>query len=226
MSVSKPEPLAGGIAEAAQIALVALQEGRREEAVLTLYRHAYAFILTRLMEGVPRQNAPGLSYEDAEDEIYPLLDRFSKTKPSGKSSGIGWLRIVIDSHLLDTQRRRTAAKRGGGLKFTSTHDEEGNITPEAEGGGALWDRSNEAVNMGLDDCMERATAEFEQDRPTYGRLLRLLRQGLEGDDLVIHYAENPAQITDQDRRNFKSRKSTALKHAREYFEPCKEMSDE
>lgn len=220
-----PDPLPGGVREAAQLAQDALLAGRREDCALILYRHAYAFIRTRLMHGAPRRNAPGLSYEDAEDQIYPLIDRFTRSKPDGRANGLSWLISVIDSQLIDAHRRRLAKKRGGDAHIGSMHDDEGNLTPEAEAAQQpLWPGASAAANLGLDDCMERATADFEADRPTYARLLRLLRQGLEGDEIVAHYADDPDRITDKDRNNFKSRKSTALKLAREYFEPCKEMT--
>ena len=220
------EPITGGIREIAQRALQLVIDKHGEEAALLLFRHAYRFLITRMENGAPRFDAPGLSFEDAEEQVYPLIGRFVRSSPKGETSGLTWLIKVTDSHLVDTHRRRRAKKRGGDLQISSLHDDEGGVRPEAEAAKPLWPSEHRAVNLGLDDCMERATDELEGDHPTYARVLRLIRQGLDGDELVAHYADDPEHITDKERNNFKSRKSTALKKAREYFEPCKELNDD
>ena len=232
VGVDKQLATEGDIASAVSKALGLVQQGLalaaaerqalQEQAAVLLFRRASGLITRRLQRGGSNDGVEvvGMSDEDAEDNLYPTIERFVRSKPDGRASGLNWLYRSIASQALDHHRKRMALMRGGDLSFVPLHGEDGEIKDEVDKASPLYESSAEIAS--LDDCMERAIAGYEADFPTYANVLRLIKQGLEGDDLVAAFAANPELITDKDRNNFKSRKSLALKKAREYFEPCKD----
>lgn len=217
--VKKRADAEGSLAEAAQAALEAVQQGRTEQAALVLYRRLGNFIVRRLAQGDGDSVAP-MNESDAEENLFPTIERFVNSKPDGRAGGMNWLYRAMNSQALDFNRRQQAQKRGGGLAFVPLEGDDGEILDEVQAAAPLYGHNSDTLS--LEDCMDRAATEFEADHPTYGRLLRLIMQGLEGDDLVAEFAADPARITEKDRNNFKSRKSTMMSKARGYFGLCKE----
>lgn len=213
--VGKSSSLKDGV----QATLDAMKAGRREDAAVLLFRCAAGMITRRLTSGDGHRVAP-MSEEDAEDNLYPTIERFVDSRPDGRASGVNWLYQVIDSQALDFHRKRLAQKRGGDTKFEPLYTEEDEIHPDVARAEPLFGGADDAA--GLDDCMERALAEYERDQPVYARVLRLVKEGLDNDDLAVAYGADPLNITEQQRKNIRQRKSHALKTAREYFEPCKD----
>lgn len=209
------------IKQSVQMALDLVRRGTPadlEAAAVRLFRDARNLILRRLHYG--HGNVVGMSEEDAEDNLYATIERFVRSKPDGTASGLNWLYRLIDAQALDFHRRRRAEKRGGGDIEEGFYTADDELRPDVEAAEPLFGSPEQ--RPGLDDCMERAVEAFEKDLPAYARVLRLVAQGLDNDDLAVEYGADPENITEGQRKNIRQRKSHALKQAREYFEPCKE----
>ncbi|MBL8331023.1 MAG: hypothetical protein JNJ71_19455 [Rubrivivax sp.] len=208
------------IKEAAQAALDAVRQGLAERAAQLLYRHLRNFMIRRLEFG-NGTNVVGMSREDAEENAVDAMLRFVESNPGGQAGGLSWLYRCLDSQALDWHRRQRAAKRGGGAEIGPLHDENDNIRPEVEQAQPIF-APDKAPNPGQGDCLERAMTAFEEDHPAYARVLRLVAEGLEIDDIAVEFGADPSNITEQQRKNARQRKSHALKMAREYFDACKD----
>jgi hypothetical protein len=191
--------------------------GDRREAAIVLHTHDRLYIQRRLQHG--HGKVVGMSEEDAEDNLFAVIERFTKSNPDGRTSGLTWLNLMIDGQALDFHRRRRADKRGGGDIEESFYTAEDELRTDVEGAQPLYGSANQ--RPGLDDCMERAAEAFEREDPINARMLRFVAQDLDNAELAIEYGAKPPP-SEQQIKNIRQRKYHALKQARAYFEPCKE----
>lgn len=206
--------------EAAQAALEAVQQGRRDDAGLLLFRHARKLMIRRLTYG-NGSRIVGMAPEDAEECATDAIVRFTNSKPDGKASGLSWLYKCMDSQALDFHRRRLADKRGGDTEIGPLYGDDDKILPEVESAVPMFSSAAPA-RPGLADCMEDAIKAFEQDHAAYAQMLRLVAEDWDNEELAVYYGADPDNISPRLLATVRQRKSHALKMAREYFEPCKD----
>ncbi|MES2298061.1 MAG: hypothetical protein V4582_13535 [Pseudomonadota bacterium] len=183
----------------------------REAAALLLYRRLGRRI-TRYLE------RHRVSEADAEEMLGDIIYKFimSEVTGTGQCSAIAFLWTIVERVLIDWVRRRDALCRGAGETEVLVDE-------------ATWLRLIEttvgqfSVPDWVKDCVQRAAALFQHEKPRQAELLLLYAQGHSHRELaIIILGADPENVTDHQEKAAKSRVHHACKLAREYFKNCLE----
>ena len=163
----------------------------------------------------------GLSSADAEEIMNDTILKFITSDPASiePTFALAWLWQIANNEFKSRYRHHHAQKRGGKEGGSQTETTQ---TPEE------WQQIENQLHAPLAlpdwviDCIGRATAFFQSERPPLFEVLRLIVQGYSNREIAIIYGADPENVSSEQENAAKSRVHHARTVAQSYFEECKE----
>ncbi|MES3022152.1 MAG: sigma-70 family RNA polymerase sigma factor [Pseudomonadota bacterium] len=191
-----------------------VRAGRREEAGRLLYRK----LGNRVLRYLARRRVPDA---DAEELLATTFCNFlmSDMRGDGQHSAIALLWTIAERAVIDFVRHKNAQCRGGQVEGGALE-----ISLDDDSWLALLDTSHGAFSVPdwVRDCVHRAAALFQHDKPRQAEILMLHAEGHSHQELALLLGADPGDTSGKPEKAAKSRVHHACKLAREYFEECKE----
>ena len=189
--------------------------GRGGEAAWRMLYRGMGHTIQRSLE---RHGTPSA---DAEEIMADTIFKFISSDPATIESAfaLAWLWQIANNERNSRYRHDQAQKRGGqegGGKAETTQTEEEWQQTENEAHAPL------ALPDWVNDCIGRAAAFFQSERPPLFEVLRLFLQGYSNREIAIIDGADPQNVTPAQESAAKSRVHHARTVAQTYFEECKE----
>lgn len=170
-----------------------------------------------------RRRVPEAHAEElAADALFTVIEQLCRDPGKQIDHPMAWIWCVARTTLYDWIRRETAEKRGG--KDAPAQVDLDDLTDKLVAQAYPCPTTEWAV--GVKSCMERAIARFEQAHPACAAVLHMVYEDWTSEEIAVYYGADPNNVTDDDKKRARQRKSYALQTARRFFEDCKEYLNE
>lgn len=197
------------------VAFIGTGAAGREAAAGLLYRR----LGHRIQRYMMRNRVPEA---EAEELLGDVIYKFITTDATGvlPNSAIALLWTIAERVLIDWARRKSAASRGGQFEGGGATE----VSLDDETWLSLLDTGHGGFELPgwVKECVHRAAALFQFDKPRQAETLLLHAQGYSHRDLAVIQGADPDKVTPHQEKAAKSRVHHACKLAREYFKECKE----